>query len=142
MVGEEIHPEGFVTIDVRGFSILQGIVDCAADIMLCLDSTLDTLSVFLYEEERMSKRCKHLDKPTVGDSLPDAASNTIRSTLVEQQRDVVYHRKKAEALIVKAQNTQNFVRIMLLVGSLELTFIFLRSPLSSSAPPAIILTSR
>lgn len=105
-IGKEGGSQGFVTIDVKDYQNLKGVEDKLCDVILCLDSTLDTLETFVETEQRLRS---HAHETKLSPATKDKDFNTMLHTLKEKQREVVYTRKKAEALLAKAQNTRALV---------------------------------
>lgn len=108
MVGKE--DKGFVTVDLEDYQGLKNIEDRVSDVMLCLDSTLDTLKTFV---EMHKLHFSFVAKSEHQDAINPAHSTTYDSLLFvlnEKRREVKYAHKKAEALLAKAQNTRALVR--------------------------------
>ena len=109
MIGKEDQPGYFVTVDLEDYQRLKDIEDRISDVVLCLDSTLDTLKTFMemhklhFADRGKSELRKDLTTPqtTVVDNL--------LFVLKEKQREVAYARKKTEGMLSKAQNTRALV---------------------------------
>lgn len=112
MVGDENDEDNFVSIEVEDHQELKLIEDQIADLILCLDSTMDTVSTFMdmYEQFRFHQRnVKSSDEsPTVS----AYGSNPVVFALNEKEKELSYTRKKAEALLSKVQNTRTLVRYL------------------------------
>jgi hypothetical protein len=104
MIGKEDHPEAFVTVDVQDYQSLKEIEDRASDIVLCLDSTADTLGAFMTCHRRLQTNPAETEYST-----PPPTTDTILITLLDMQREVAYSRKRVEALLMKTQNTRALV---------------------------------
>jgi hypothetical protein len=72
------------------------------DLILCLDSTMDTLTTF----EEMYERFRH----DSDESRPMRALDAIAVALKEKVKEILYTKRKAEALQSKIQNTRTLVR--------------------------------
>lgn len=72
------------------------------DLILCLDSTSDTLTTF---EEMYERFCHDSDK-----SSPTRTLDAIAVALKEKVKEILYTKRKAEALQSKVQNTRTLVR--------------------------------
>jgi hypothetical protein len=104
MIGKEDDPEGFVTVELDDYQRLKDIEDRISDVILCLDSTLDTLRTFV------SMLKSHFVSPAAEPQLlVKPRVDTLLYVLKEKQREVAYARKKAEAMLAKAQNTRALV---------------------------------
>jgi hypothetical protein len=109
-VGCDEAEDDFVSIEVEDHQELKQIEDQIADLILCLDSTLDTVSTF---EEMYELFRDHQDFATKGDEKPRRSaygSDAVVFALREKAKEIAYTRKKAEALLSKVQNTRALVR--------------------------------
>lgn len=110
MIGAENHPEDFVRIDVVDYQSLKNIEDRVSDVALCLDSTLDTIATFV---EIHNLLYAHQETVVQREDMVVATEprvDDILLTLKEKERHVAFTRKKAVALLRKAQNTRALVR--------------------------------
>lgn len=107
MIGEQDHPSNFVSVDVDDYQTLTEMGDHTSDVIMCLDSTLDTISTLIDVSDRFSK----LSKGTPSSTEPRDYSTTSSDALKAQQRDVMYLRKSAEALMSKVNSTRSLVRL-------------------------------
>lgn len=92
----------FVSITVEDHQQLKEIEDDVADVILCLDSTSDTLTTF---EETYGQFCQS-QNPSRSSHTLDAVAIALR----EKTKEILYTRRKAEALLLKIQNTRTLVR--------------------------------
>jgi hypothetical protein len=97
----------FVTLRVEDHQALKQIEDEIADMLLCLDSTLDTVSTFLEMYDQTSN--SQLESIDIASSTSHCF-DIIAASLREKTKEVLYTRKKAEALLSKVQNTRTLVR--------------------------------
>jgi hypothetical protein len=106
VIGFESGETDFVTLQVEDHQALKQIEDEIADMLLCLDSTLDTVSTFLEMYEQTSN-----SQPESIDisSSTSHSFDIIAASLREKTKEVSYTRKKAEALLSKVQNTRSLV---------------------------------
>jgi len=108
MVGKEDDPEGFVTVELDDYQRLKDIEDRISDVVLCLDSTLDTLQTFVSMHKSYFTPAS-TEPRTKFESVKRPKVDTLLYVLKEKQREVAYARKKAEAMLAKAQNTRALV---------------------------------
>jgi hypothetical protein len=105
-VGKAKRPQSIVTIDVKDYPNLKGVEDRLCDVLVYLDSTLDTLDTLIETHRRL------YSAPSEDESSSPLAQNlsldfnTIMYALEEKHREVAHTRKKTEALLAKAQNTR------------------------------------
>ncbi|KAF1940154.1 hypothetical protein EJ02DRAFT_406954 [Clathrospora elynae] len=110
---DENGDEQFLSIEAEDYQDLKQIEDEISDLMLCLESTLDTVSTL---KEMYGKFHLH---PEDNNSMQDSqyqsiyASDAVVFALEEQAREVSYTRKKAETLISKVQNTRTLISSLL-----------------------------
>jgi hypothetical protein len=108
-VGKTDDPKRFVTVDLEDYQGLKDVEDRISDAMLCFDSMLDTLSTFKEMHQRYFVRhgtCEQADEAASPDMV---VTDKIMFILEEKQREVAFVRKKAEAMLSKAQNTRALV---------------------------------
>lgn len=93
---------------VDEYQSLKDNEDRAADILLCLDSTLDTITTLkgIYLQDLRSSSTS-LAEPTQRD-------DELLFAFDEKLKDVAYAHKKVEALLIKAQNTRALVSFIIL----------------------------
>ena len=108
MIGLD-EDEQFFSIEVEDHQELKQIEDAISDLILCLDSTLDTVSTFeeMYDQFRF-----HQDDTDSVEGPPAKqayGSDAVIFALKEKVREIRYTRKKAEALLSKVQNTRTLV---------------------------------
>jgi hypothetical protein len=108
-LGKGDEPQGFVTVSVKDYQNLKAVEDRVSDVVLCLDSTLDTLNTFLEAHQRRSLDLQGAEQSRPQASDAPKSSDAILYVLKEKQREVTYTRKKAEALLAKTQNTRALV---------------------------------
>jgi hypothetical protein len=89
MIGKEDDPEGFVTVELVDYQRLKDIEDRISDVILCLDSTLDTLRTFvsMHKSHFASPAAEPqlLVKPRVDMLLYVLKEKTARSCLCSQE---------------------------------------------------------
>jgi uncharacterized protein YwgA len=107
VIGCESGETEFVTLQVEDHQALKQIEDEIADMLLCLDSTLDTVSTFLEMYDQISSNSQ-LESIDISSSTPHSF-DIIAASLREKTKEVSYTRKKAEALLSKVQNTRTLV---------------------------------
>lgn len=102
-IDTEDDEENFVSITVEDHQQLKQIEDDVTDLILCLDSTSDTLTTFqeMYERFRYDSN----------DERSVHALDAIAVALKEKAKEILYTRRKAEALHSKVKNTRRLVRI-------------------------------
>ena len=112
--GVSISGRGFdedpVSISVEDHQQLKEIEDNVADLILCLDATLDTLTALreMYEQHIERQNALHSRQKIQIASLQ--TSDAIIIALREMVREMAYTRKKVESLLSKVQNTRTLVR--------------------------------
>jgi hypothetical protein len=121
MIGKEDDPEAFVTVELDDYQRLKDTEDCISDVMLCLDSTLDTLATFVEMHSTYSFDEVVIHQPDEHNASQEPQVDVLLYVLKEKQRDVTYARKKAEAMLVKAQNTRALVFLFFTNHNLNLS---------------------
>ncbi|KAF2623990.1 hypothetical protein BU25DRAFT_442229 [Macroventuria anomochaeta] len=105
--------KNLVTITVEDHQQLKEIEDDVADLVLCLDSTLDTLTSFMrmYEDFRLHRQ----ESQTINEVQKACVSkcNAIVVAFEEKAQEISYNRKKADNLQSKIQNTRKLVSSLL-----------------------------
>ncbi|KAJ4988217.1 hypothetical protein SVAN01_06313 [Stagonosporopsis vannaccii] len=101
-----------VTITVEDHQQLKEIEDDVADLVLCLDSSLDTLASFVRMYEDFSHSCQDLHSGTTQKGGPTKIDSVVVA-FKEKAQEVSYTRNKAESLLSKIQNTRNLVSSLL-----------------------------
>ncbi|KAH6639407.1 hypothetical protein C7974DRAFT_130747 [Boeremia exigua] len=105
--------KNLVTITVDDHQQLKEIEDDVADMVLCLDSSLDTLTSFMrmYEDFR---RHIHDAQPKVDAHVGGLSkADAVVIAFEEKAQEVSYTRKKAESLLSKIRNTRKLVSSLL-----------------------------
>lgn len=110
MIGDDDHPEAFVAVNVDNYQELTEMEDLMADILLCLDSTVDTITTLRSISNAL------YDLPSQLPNSEEATSTTRRKHIFnlafgEKEREVLYTRQRAEALLSKVKNTSELVSI-------------------------------
>lgn len=100
-ISTEDDDENFVSISVEDHQELKQIEDYVADLLLCLDSTSDTLTTL--QEMHLQYRASQSDKQSA--HSPDS----IAIALKEKIMGVIYIRRKVEALLSKVESTRTLV---------------------------------
>ncbi|KAJ8110297.1 hypothetical protein OPT61_g6826 [Boeremia exigua] len=105
--------KNFVTITVEDHQQLKEIEDDVADLIMCLDSSLDTLTSFtrMYEEFQRHRQGERPVSEAQRDKL--TKTDTVVVAFKEKAQEVMYTRKKAESLLSKIQNTRKLVSSLL-----------------------------
>lgn len=101
--------KNLVPITVEDHQQLKEIEDDVADLVLCLDSTLDTLTTFvrMYGDfQTHHRRFQTRDEPQAQYS---PRADAIAVAFEEKAQEISYTRKKAESLLSKIQNTRTLV---------------------------------
>jgi hypothetical protein len=99
--------DDFISIEVEDHQELKRIDDQIADLVLCLDSTLDTIATIesmykLFGDNVGHHGTRDAERSAYG---PD----TVIFALRDQTRHVANTRNKAEALLSKVRNTRTLV---------------------------------
>ncbi|KAF1940897.1 hypothetical protein EJ02DRAFT_467052 [Clathrospora elynae] len=105
IIEHEDHPNNFVTIELEDHQKLTQIGDTIADVLLCLDSTLDTIATLCKIYVTLPRFKKHTGAPKLESSVIDVAFDKLKA-------HVEYTRKKAEALQSKARNTRELISLL------------------------------
>jgi hypothetical protein len=108
-----------MTVEVEDYQKLNDVESFVSDIALCLDSTLNTLNVFSEMYQRGCGCGRELEHCAQTPTSSFRRDDAISQTLEEKQREVMFLRKKAEALLTKAQNTRALVCQRSLVPSIS-----------------------
>jgi len=98
--------EDFKFLDYDQEQELKQVEDQIVDILVSLDSTLDTITALLNIYEHFNK--------TFGRDLEESSIDdwdAIKLTFREKQQDIIYMKQKVEALSSKLQGTKALVRI-------------------------------
>ncbi|OAL48748.1 hypothetical protein IQ07DRAFT_85531 [Pyrenochaeta sp. DS3sAY3a] len=109
-IGDDDLDNQFLSIEVEDHQHLKQIEDQISDLMLCLDSTLDTVSTF--EDMYIQFQDHQEDGRSISDGST-RASDAVIVALKEKSKEVSYFRKKAEALLSKVQNTRTLISSLL-----------------------------
>ncbi|KAH7359966.1 hypothetical protein BKA66DRAFT_573713 [Pyrenochaeta sp. MPI-SDFR-AT-0127] len=101
--------EQFLSIDVDDHQNIKQVEDEVSDLMLCLDSTLDTVSTFeeMYTQFRFHRDESYSIKGSQFGS--GYGSDAVIFALREKTKELIYTRKKAEALLSRVQNTRTLI---------------------------------
>lgn len=118
------------------------IEDQIADLILCLDSTLDTVSTFLDMYEQVHVIQAKLPQSDTSSQFSAYGSDAVVFALKEKEKEVAYTRKKAEALLSKVQNTRTLVCYAQLSISIAADSSWLRSLRFWNAKVDTVSTSR
>jgi hypothetical protein len=108
-IGKDDSLRSSYKVNVHDYQALKEIEDQVSDMILCLDSTLDTVSTLTdmycryYSQISKGHGC---ERYSGGDMYEN---DEVLIQLQEKLKDVSYSRKKAEALLTKAQNTRALV---------------------------------
>jgi hypothetical protein len=108
-VGKPGDPKRFVTVDLKDYQGLKDVEDRISDAMLCFDSMLDTLSTFKEMHQRYFVGHGTCEQAGEAASPDMVVTDKMMFILEEKQREVAFARKKAEAMLSKAQNTRALV---------------------------------
>lgn len=109
MIGNEVNEKQLLSIEVEDHQHLKQIEDHISDLMLCLDSTLDTVSTFeeMYDQFQFHQAGREPVRGTTSRSI--YGSDAVVFALKEKAKEILYTRKKAKALLSKVQNTRTLV---------------------------------
>jgi hypothetical protein len=108
-VGCDAAEDDFISIEVEDHQELKQIEDQIADLILCLDSTLDTVSTFEDMYQLFGDHQNHTIQRTQTTRRSAYGADAVIFALREQAKEIAYTRKKAEALLSKVQNTRTLV---------------------------------
>ncbi|KAF2872633.1 hypothetical protein BDV95DRAFT_391903 [Massariosphaeria phaeospora] len=110
LIGSEDEEEDFISIEVEDHQQLKQIEDQIADLILCLDSTSDTVGTFqdMYDQFRANRMHEPLSHEASA-----YGSDAVVFALKDQAKEVAYIRKKAAALLSKVQNTRTLISSLL-----------------------------
>jgi len=100
-IGEGDNFAEMYTVDVQDYQNLKETEDRATDVLLCLDSTLDTVSTI---KDMYRRAVFEPDAPS-----EEHMEDEILFALKEKERDIAYSRQKVLSLLSKAQNTRALV---------------------------------
>ncbi|KAH5568152.1 hypothetical protein HBI25_052550 [Parastagonospora nodorum] len=106
-IGKGDSFEQAYTVDVQDYQSLKEIEDRGSDVLLCLDSTLDTVTTI---------RERYTSYPLARDGLKQEDIRTqdeMLFALEEQRKSIQYSRKKVEALLSKAEHTRALISSLL-----------------------------
>jgi hypothetical protein len=106
------------TVDVEDYQNLKETEDRASDVLLCLDSTLDTVTTI----KSMYCRCLKRSGDTTSECVQE--DDGVLFALDEKEKDVAYSRKKVSALLFKARNTRALVWYPVIVAITTALTIF------------------
>lgn len=122
-IGAEESQYDLFVINVEDHQALKEIEDRIADLILCIDSTSDTVSTFqdMYRQFCNNQKNPRLsNEPTIDSAY---GTDAVIFALKEKIKELAYTRKKAEALLSKVQNTRTLVSLQF--SSLSFTrFLF------------------
>ncbi|KAF2692086.1 hypothetical protein K458DRAFT_9680 [Lentithecium fluviatile CBS 122367] len=112
-VGRDEDEDNFISICFEDHQELKQIEDQIADLILCLDSTLDTVSTFMemYDQFRDQQDIKMRSDRESRQSA--YGSDAVIFALREKAKEIAYTRKKAGALLEKVQNTRTLISSLL-----------------------------
>lgn len=109
MVEDEKHPDSWVTVSVDDCQRLTEMEDGIAHVLLCLESTSDTIATLgsIFVELLQSQK----DHSTLEKSVPPLANPALDRAFMTAERQVSYTKKKAEALLSKIRSTRELVSL-------------------------------
>ena len=110
MIGDDDNDSDFISIEVEDHQELKQIEDQIADLILCLDSTMDTVATFMEMYEHFQIHQEDQNAPEEPKKHSAYGSDAITFALKEKRRWIAETRKKAEVLLSKVQNTRTLVR--------------------------------
>ncbi|EAT87761.1 hypothetical protein SNOG_05370 [Parastagonospora nodorum SN15] len=104
---------GGYAVDVKDYQSLKEIEDQLSDVILCLDATFESINTLTEMYRR--HYCGPLQDPERSEYITNRQweSDEMYVALEEKVNEVAYSRKKAEALLMKAQNTRALVSSLL-----------------------------
>lgn len=99
-------------VDVQDYQSLEEVEDRTSDVLICLDSTLDTVTTLASMYRKYFRKTS--TAPPAGPSCVHQQDDydEISSALDNKKRELNYSRKKVEAILSKAQNTRALVSSM------------------------------
>ena len=100
VVGEgENHPSNFISVDLKDYQQLKAVEDQAADILLCLDSTMDTVRTFIAWSEKMKEIHDAFTKNGTEDAIMNALEEVKRGCeYTRKQADICYQKCRTHVL--------------------------------------------
>ncbi|KAF2184449.1 hypothetical protein K469DRAFT_709209 [Zopfia rhizophila CBS 207.26] len=103
----------FISLDVEDHQQLKQIEDQIADLMLCLDSTSDTIIALI--EMYLQFQDHQKDDPQYPNPPRKSAfgCDAITFALKEKDKEIAYTRQKAEGLLSKVQNSRSLISSLL-----------------------------
>jgi vacuolar-type H+-ATPase catalytic subunit A/Vma1 len=101
--------EKFLVITVEDHQQLKQIEDDVADLMLCLDSTSDTLHTFKEMYDQYLDHREHVTRLRQIQSASGQISDAVAVAFREKAKEIQYTRRKAESLLSKIHNTRTLV---------------------------------
>lgn len=107
-VGSEDETD-FICIDLEDHQVMKGIEDQIADMILCLDSMLDTVDVFGNMYQQFREHHKEATNIVAGLQSSAYGVDAVVFGLKEKAREINHTRKIAESLLSKVQNTRTLV---------------------------------
>jgi hypothetical protein len=123
MIEKDSSLQSVYTVNVQDAKDLKDIEDHTTDMILSLESTLDTVSTLADMYRRYYCTSPNLLKPDDNHAMHKCESDEILIALQGKEKDITYTRKKAEALLTKAQNTRALVSSHLQMQGAKLTYI-------------------
>jgi hypothetical protein len=108
-IRKEEEQRKLLSIEVEDHQKLKEIEDRTADLMLCLDSTSDTIDALEAMYDNFRHQESSVKRPSSGDPIRHSGNDAIITALREKAKEVVYTRKKTEVLLSKVQNTRTLV---------------------------------
>lgn len=101
VVSTDDDPDNFIEITPDDHLELKQIEDETADLILCLDSTTDTLTSFKERYDHFRQRQSDMRLVNVSDG--------VSAALKDQVKEIQYTKRKAEALLAKIKSTRALV---------------------------------
>jgi hypothetical protein len=108
-IGKQDSLRDHYVVDVQDYQSLKTIEDRTSDALLCMDSTLETITTLADMHCRSFQPSRNGNGTAGVHDDRSSVPNAILYALKEHEREVLYTRKKVEALLSKAQNTRALV---------------------------------
>ncbi|CAI6338066.1 unnamed protein product [Periconia digitata] len=94
------HPDNFVTVEADDYQKLKRLEDHVTDVLICLDSTTDTLSTFSTMIHQILRS-------------PKIDVDIVAVLIGEKLKETNYLRQRAESILLKIRNTRSVISSLL-----------------------------
>ncbi|KAF2635941.1 hypothetical protein P280DRAFT_167845 [Massarina eburnea CBS 473.64] len=113
LVGGSDSGSDFISIEVEDHQELKQIEDQIAELILCLDSTLDTVTTFQEMYKQFCDNYISINQAEEPCRKPAYENDAIMNGLRGEAREIAQTRKIAESLLSKVQNTRTLISSLL-----------------------------